>query len=357
MKEKNEEKLSYFSFTTFIPTLIIVILINIITVMIFLKDVDFKNIQLNTAVILTLFWLVTSGLLTLLIRYNALIHYERPMKKLAKATKEVANGDFSVYVDPIHSTDRLDYLDKMILDFNKMVEELGSVETLKTDFFSNVSHEIKTPLAIVQNYAELLQNSELSDVQRNEYINTIYDTTKRLSTLITNILKLNKLEKQQIILNTSPYDLCQQLCECILNFENLWDKRNIEIDVNIEDKRIIQLDAALMELVWNNLLSNAIKFTPDNGCIKIKEYVKDNVCYVSIQDNGCGMSQETKQHIFEKFYQGDTSHATQGNGLGLALASRVVQLSEATMSVSSELGKGTTFTIAFPFNYGLDVEK
>lgn len=352
---KNKEKSEYFSFTMFFPTFLIVMMINVVSVCIFSNNMDLEKIQFTTVIILFVFWLIVSCLLTFLIRYNALVHYERPMKKIAKATKEVANGDFSIYVDPIHTTDRQDYLDKMILDFNKMVEELGSVETLKTDFFTNVSHEIKTPLSIIQNYAELLKNKEITEAQRQEYVGTIYDTTKRLSSLITNILKLNKLEKQQIVLNATPYDLCQQLCECILNYENLWDKKNININVDIEDRRIVMLDASLMELVWTNLLSNAIKFTANNGSIKIHEYVKDGVCYVSIQDNGCGMNEETKQHIFEKFYQGDTSHATQGNGLGLALVSRVIQLSGASMNVSSVLEEGTTFTIELPINNRLDV--
>lgn len=355
MKRSKDEIKEYLSFATFFPTLIMVVLINVISVMIFMRDIDFRNIQLNNAILLTLFWMITSCLLTILIRYNAIHRYERPMKKLAKATKEVANGDFSVYVDPNHTIDSLDYLDRMILDFNKMVEELGSVETLKTDFFSNVSHEIKTPLAIIQNYAEQLKNDDLPQSLKTEYIDTIYETSKRLSSLITNILKLNKLEKQSIILHHEPYDVSRQLCDCILSFENLWDKKKIELEVDIEDRRLISLDVSLMELVWNNLLSNAIKFTPEKGHILIKEYVENNICYVSIQDNGCGMSPETTQHIFEKFYQGDTSHATQGNGLGLALAQRVVQLSGASIHVSSELGIGTTFWVEIPVIKELDV--
>lgn len=350
MKDINDEKKDYFTFSTFLPTLIVVILLNITSVLIFLKDIDLQDIQIGTAIILTLFWIMTAVLLTILIRYNAFIHYERPMKKLAKATKDVANGDFSVYVDPIHTMDKIDYLDRMILDFNRMVEELGSVETLKTDFFSNVSHEIKTPLAIIQNYSEILKNEEVSDQQKKEYIKTIYDTTKRLSDLITNILKLNKLEKQHITLNSVSYDLCKQLCDCILNYEDLWDKKNIEIDVNIEDSRMIFLDPSLLELVWNNLLSNAIKFTRDTGCIKISEYIKDDICYVSIKDNGCGMSEDTISHIFDKFYQGDTSHATQGNGLGLSLVARVIELLELEIAVESTLNEGTEFMIKIPLN-------
>lgn len=297
-----------------------------------------------------LYWGSVSMGLTLFTKKKVKDTYEEPLHKLAKATDQVAKGDFSVYVPTIHTSDKYDYLDLMIVDFNKMVEELGSVETLKTEFFSNVSHEIKTPLAIIQNYAELLKDKNLSETQRQEYVQNIYDSVKRLSNLITNILKLNKLEKQTIAPNCVSYDLSAQLCQCILNFENLWDQKNIEIEADIEDQRIIDLDQELLELVWNNLISNAIKFTNQNGMISIKQYVENHYCIVSISDSGCGMDEMTQKHIFEKFYQGDTSHATQGNGLGLALVMRVIHLLNGTIEVESQLGTGSTFTVKLPMD-------
>lgn len=298
-----------------------------------------------------LYWTMVAMILTLFTRKKIKDTYEEPLHKLAKATEQVANGDFSVYVPTIHTPDQWDYLDVMIVDFNKMVEELGSVETLKTEFFSNVSHEIKTPLSIIQNYAELLKDEYLPDDKKQEYVHYIDESVKRLSNLITNMLKLNKLEKQNIVIHHTPYDLTNQLCQCIIHYENLWEEKCIEIEADIEEKRIIDLDAELMEIVWNNLISNAIKFTDNHGTIHVNQYVENNQCIVSIRDSGCGMDERTQKHIFEKFYQGDTSHAIQGNGLGLALVMRILHLLNGSIEVKSQLGEGSTFTVTLPLHH------
>lgn len=298
-------------------------------------------------VIAILYWSFVAVGLTLFTRNKIQKNYEKPMHDLAEATKKISKGDFSVYVPTINTSDRLDYLDIMIIDFNKMVEELGSIETLKTDFFSNVSHEIKTPLAIIQNNAELLC-MEAETKKQKEYAEIIFQTTKRLSELISNILKLNKLEKQAIVPMTEEYDLCGQLAECALNYEAIWEKKGIEFDADMEDHVKITADASLMELVWNNLLSNAVKFTEPGGRIKLTEWSGEKQICVSVEDNGCGMSEETQKHIFEKFYQGDTSHAMAGNGLGLALAMRVLQLNDYRIEVESSPGSGSKFTVLIP---------
>ena len=294
-----------------------------------------------------LYWSAVAGGLTLFTRRQIQRVYEEPMHKLAEATEQVAGGDFSVYIPPLHTSDKLDYLDVMIVDFNKMVEELGSIETLKTDFFSNVSHEIKTPLAVIQNNAELLNMEPLTDTQR-EYADTIYQSSRRLSDLITNILKLNKLEKQNITPDTQVYDVCAQLAECALGFETAWEEKSLDFDADMEDRAEIAADPALMELVWNNLFSNAVKFTEPGGSITLTETSDGENIYVSVRDTGCGMAEDTKKHIFEKFYQGDTSHATAGNGLGLALALRVLQLNDFRITVESAPGEGSMFTVIMP---------
>ena len=293
------------------------------------------------------YWSAVAVGLTLFTRRQVQKVYEEPMHRLAEATQKVAGGDFSVYIPTIHTSDRLDYLDKMLIDFNKMVEELGSIETLKTDFFSNVSHEIKTPLAVIQNNAELLRLEDLTDAQQ-EYADAIYQSSRRLSDLISNILKLNKLEKQTIAPEVRTYDVCAQLAECALGYEQAWEGKALEFEADMEDRADIAADPALMELVWNNLFSNAVKFTEPGGSILLTETSDAENVYVSVRDTGCGMCEETRKHIFEKFYQGDTSHATAGNGLGLALAMRVLQLNHFDIQVESVQGKGSCFTVTMP---------
>jgi len=295
-----------------------------------------------------IYWSAVAVGLTLFTRWQIRRVYEEPMLKLAEATKKVAEGDFSIYIAPLHTSDKMDYLDKMLVDFNKMVEELGSIETLKTDFFSNVSHEIKTPLATIQNTAELLDREELTEKQRR-YTDIIFQSSKRLADLISNILKLNKLEKQIITPAVETYDVCEQLVQCAIAYEPAWERKGLEFDADLtDDSAQILADPALMELVWNNLFSNAVKFTEPGGTIFLSEKTEGDSIFISVRDSGCGMTEETQKHIFEKFYQGDTSHSTAGNGLGLALALRVLRLNNFQIEVESEPGKGSTFTVKIP---------
>ena len=297
-----------------------------------------------------LYWAAVSLGLTLLTRRRMRETFEKPVQKLAAATRKVAEGDFSIYVPPLHAADQYDYLDVMILDFNKMVAELGSIETLKTDFFANVSHEIKTPLAVIQNTAQLLKSKNLSPAQQQEYVDTIEKYAHRLTDLITNILKLNKLEKQTIQPKAEPYDLAAQLADCALLFERRWEEKDIDFEADLEDQAMIRADPSLLELVWNNLLSNAIKFTPPGGAVALRQTSTPEAIQVTVTDTGCGMNEETMQHIFDKFYQGDTSHATEGNGLGLALVLRILRMTGGSVSVESAPGKGSVFTVRLPRN-------
>lgn len=298
----------------------------------------------------TVYWGLVAGALTLFTRYKIVKTYDQPMKELAKAAGKVAKGDFSVYIPPLHTSNRHDYLDLMFLDFNKMVAELGSLETMRSDFIANVSHEIKTPLAGIQNYAQLLQRPGLTKEDQETYVSAILSSTRRLSALVTNILKLNKLESQQIVPSYEPYDLCGQLSDCAMSFEPVWEEKDIEFEADIEDRATVYGDASLLELVWNNLLSNAFKFTEPGGSVTLRQTSEEGCVTVSVSDTGCGISQEAQKHIFDKFYQGDTSRATEGNGLGLALVLRVLQLMNASIQVDSAEGQGTIFTVRIPTN-------
>lgn len=310
--------------------------------------VDIAALPAGLYVGVVVFWGAVSAAFTLWTRYQINSRYQKPMEMFAQAAHRVANGDFSVYVPPRHTADRMDHLDVILTDFNKMVEELGSIETLKTDFFSNVSHEIKTPLAVIQNYAELLQQEDLPGERRREYADTILQSSRRLSSLITNMLKLNKLEKQAIQPVPEPFDLCRQLCECALQFEEAWEKKGITFAAEIEDRAVIDADPGLLELVWTNLLSNAVKFTPTGGTVTLTQTSAEDEVTVTVADTGCGMGEGTLTHIFDQFYQGDTSHAAEGNGLGLALVRRILELSEGTITVRSAAGAGSSFTVQLP---------
>lgn len=272
---------------------------------------------------------------------------ERITKHIAEAAKKVVQGDFSVRIAPISSLGADEKFTEIINCFNTMAEELGSVETLRTDFISNVSHEMKTPLAVMQNYGTLLQMPGLEEEKRIEYAKGVTEGSRRLADMMTNILKLNRLEKQQIYPKTEEYDLGEQLCECLLQFENIWEEKQIEIETEIAEGVTVNTDAELLLLVWNNLFSNAFKFTPEGGKVSLVLEATEHHAIVKVKDTGCGMSPETGAHIFEKFYQGDTSHATQGNGLGLALVKKVVDILQGEISVESAIGTGSTFEVRF----------
>ena len=273
------------------------------------------------------------------------ITVERPVKQITDAARAIMNGDFSVRIDTNRSLDPEDKFNEIITCFNAMAAELEGTETLRTDFIANVSHELKTPLAVMGNYATMLQQPDLPEDQRMEYAKAISGASRRLASLITNILKLNKLENQQLFPTPAVYDLGEQLAECLLNFESVWEDKELEIDVDLAENVLVKTDAEMMSLVWNNLFSNAMKFTESGGCVGLKLYTDGDFAVVEVSDTGCGISREVGRHIFDKFYQGDTSHATQGNGLGLALVKRVIDITGSDIAVSSELGKGTTFTV------------
>ena len=270
---------------------------------------------------------------------------ERPVRRIVQATEKIMNGDFSVRIRPASRIESTEGFDVIIGYINKMAEELSGLETLRTDFIANVSHELKTPLAVMQNYGTMLQQPNLPEEKRLEYAKAVTESSRRLADLITNILRLNKLENQQIYPEKQIYNLGEQLCECLLNFESTWEKKEIEIDTDIEEEVFVETDVELLSLVWNNLFSNAMKFTEPGGSVSLTLKSENDFAVVRVSDTGCGISREVGAHIFEKFYQGDTSHATQGNGLGLALVKRVVDIIGGDISVSSEVGKGSTFTV------------
>ncbi len=292
--------------------------------------------------------LFLAGICTLIDKLRRWIMVDRPLNRILEATDKMIEGDYSARIDPVFGIDQDSGFPEIISNINKMAEELSGVELLRTDFISNVSHELKTPLAVIQNYAALLQDESLSPGERKEYVKTILDSSKNLAELITNILRLNKLEKQQIYPEKKEFNLSEQLCECLLGFEGVWDQKGISIDSRIEDDLVIKGDPDLLSLVWNNLFSNALKYTGPGGEVGVSAMRNGDEVRVLVTDTGCGMDEETIKHIFDKFYQGDTSHATRGNGLGLALVKRVMAITGGRVEVTSEVGKGSCFKVILP---------
>ena len=273
------------------------------------------------------------------------IFTHRPVTRILEALSKITHGDFSVRIKPLHKKRAFNEYDLIIEDINKMATELSSIETLKTDFISNVSHEIKTPLSVIQSYAEMLQSESLTAEERAEYAERLGAASKKLNNLIAGILKLNRLENQMIFPDKKTINISEQLCQAFLLYENEWTEKELEIITDMDESIVIEGDDELLLTVWSNLISNAVKFTDRGGTITVTVKKQGKNACVSIADTGCGMSKETGVRIFEKFYQGDTSHTTEGNGIGLALVKRIIDITKSEITVESELGKGSCFTV------------
>ncbi len=352
MREKNTIKTVLKGLNNFVVFFLLVAFVITCCTMLFVSSlqealgVTFTAENLNAAAKLT-FWnvLLLSVIFSVIDALRRKWTVERPVQKITEAAEKIIQGDFSVRIKEPKGIGADDTFQRIIECFNKMAQELGSVETLRTDFIANVSHEMKTPLAVMQNYGTLLQAPDLSEENRLEYAKGVMEGSRRMADMMTNILKLNRLENQQIYPRAEEYDLSEQLCECLLQYENVWEEKRIEIDTEIEEDVRIKADEELLGLVWNNLFSNAFKFTETGGRVSVSLQAAGKFAVVRVRDTGCGMTAEVGAHIFEKFYQGDTSHAARGNGLGLALVKRVMDILQGEISVESTVGKGSIFTV------------
>lgn len=294
--------------------------------------------------IIVYYFVVTALIVMVLFVVIRRFLFGKTIGRVAEAARKITKGDFDTRIEIINKSDKKNEIDVLVDDFNQMVEQLQSVETLKSDFIANVSHEIKAPLSIIQTYAMAFKDPDLTPEQREECANTVIEATKRLSNMVSNILKLNKLENQEIQPTPAPYQLGEQLRKCALDQIESWQAKNIEFNIEVIDI-IIDYDASLLEIVWNNLISNAIKFSPEKGRIVVASWVDNEYVYVAVKDKGSGMTPEVIDRVFDKFYQGDPSRATQGNGLGLALVKKVLQMVDGEITVGSQLNVGTTFTV------------
>jgi len=264
-----------------------------------------------------------------------------PIKKLRRAMDEVAKGDFSVRLEERSNSKEIM---EIYTGFNLMVNELQSTEILQTDFLSNVSHEIKTPINAIEGYSTLLQDSDISEEEREEYLEKILFNTQRLSELVGSVLLLSKLENQQILTGQRSYRLDEQIRQSIVALESVWENKNIEIEAELERADYIG-NESMMRHVWDNLVSNAVKFSPEGSTVSLRLTVERSALVVTVTDMGPGLTEEAKKHMFDKFYQADSSHKQEGHGLGLALVKRILVMEQGTIYAENRAEGGCCFTV------------
>lgn len=296
------------------------------------------------------FWLPTMTmifciLIGLLLSLPAMRIISSPLKKLSEAQKEITGGNFNVRLDESKAPGEMKMLFR---SFNQMASELSETEIFRNDFINNFSHEFKTPIVSIRGFAhQLLYDDSLTDEQKKEYLTIIASESDRLTTMSANVLLLSKLEHQQIVGMPTEFYLDEQIRHCILLLEKQWEEKEIELNIDLAEIRY-RADEELLSHVWMNLLSNAVKFTPHKGTITVSAVKDQDGVTVKIADNGCGIDKESIAHIFDKFYQEDHSRTTRGNGLGLSLVKRIVELMQGEVSVRSEIGHGSEFTVTLP---------
>ena len=272
----------------------------------------------------------------------------RKIKNISDGMAEISKGNFDVRVSETDKANMPSEFGELERSFNKMASDLEGIEMFRNDFINNFSHEFKTPIVSIRGFARQLQNPNLTDAEREEYISIIISESERLTKMSSNILLLTKLENQQIVSEKTSFSLDEQIRRCILLLEKDWGAKNIEFNLDGLEEAKYTFNEEMLSHVWMNLLSNAIKFSPDNGIIKIQLSLADGKIVCSISDHGAGMSEETVSRIFEKFYQGDKSHNGNGNGIGLNIVSRIVMLAGGEVKVFSREGEGSRFEVHLP---------
>ncbi len=267
--------------------------------------------------------------------------YSDPIQTLRGGMKQVSQGNFDVQLKTKSSSKEIQ---ELLAGFNMMTQELKSTEILQTDFVSNVSHEFKTPISAIEGYTTLLQGTENIDDIESGYIEKILFNTRRLSSLVSNILLLSKIENQAIQTDRQRYHLDEQIREVLVSMEPAWESKEIEFDVELDGVSYYGQEN-LMSHVWNNLLGNAIKFSPQGGLIKLRLAQAEQQIIFQIEDRGPGIGEEAQKHIFDKFYQEDTSHKEEGNGLGLSLVKRILSLAGGSITAENVPEGGCRFTV------------
>ena len=268
-----------------------------------------------------------------------------PLHEMIAATERISKGDFKVHIQETFAEDS-DF-GRLQRSFNHMAHELDGIEMFRQDFINNFSHEFKTPIVSIRGFAHQLQAGGLTHEEEREYIRIISAESDRLTKMATNILLLSKLENQAIVTEKTEFYLDEQIRTCLLLLEKQWSAKDIELNIDLDEVKYC-FNEDMLSQVWLNLLGNAVKFTPRGGSIACALRADRDFVTVTIRDTGCGMDENTQQHIFEKFYQGDPSHAGDGNGIGLTIVGRILFLCHGSVQVDSRPGMGSTFTVTLP---------
>ena len=270
----------------------------------------------------------------------------KPVNRFINHINRLASGDYKARLQVGETWRKHPTIAELFDSVNRLAEELERTEMLRSDFINNFSHEFKTPIVSITGFAKLLKRGNLDEQQKKEYLSIIEEESMRLSRMATNVLNLTKVENQTILTDVTTFNLSEQLRSCILLLGEKWEQKNLDFMIDFGEYDIAA-NEELLKQIWINLLDNAVKFSPDGGTIELQiRETKDTLC-VSITNSGSEISPENQKRIFNKFYQADESHASEGNGVGLAIVKRGTQLHNGTVEVQSDNGT-TTFTVELP---------
>lgn len=354
MKDKRIKN-SYFAARGYVVFFIITAFIVTICLNVFVITLQeslghkFTDSEISRAASLTFITvLMVSALMTLFDYISFIYRIKKPVKNILDFTDDLSAGHFGMKLAENRGLSFSEF-DIIIHNLNRLSKELAGMASLRSDYIANVSHEMKTPVAVIQNYAQLLKMEGISEEKKKEYSDAILFTSRRLAGMVSDILRLDKLEKQEIFRTDTRFSLSEELAECVIGFESRLEEKGITLEADIDEDVFISSDRELMDIVWNNLLSNAVKFTPEGGSVKVSLKTDGDRCIVRVIDSGAGIRADDIYHIFEKFYQGESGHKSEGNGLGLALVKRIIDILGAEIEVTSEVGKGSEFRVVLTF--------
>ncbi len=343
MQKNNHRLLKLSLIFSFIISFVITITMLIVGIIIFILYC-IGHLDESDSLFLVIWFLLPNLIAGIAISFLVAIKGLRPILKMSDAIARVAEGDFSVRFEEKHL---IKEISQMAECFNIMTEKLNNINTLHNDFISNAAHEFRTPLSVIEGYAELLEKEQVSNIERIQYANQINRVTNKLSAVVNNILYLSKIDVKDIKFEKELFNLSESIREVLIMLESKWTAKGIFVDLELQDYLYLG-NKEMLEEVWNNLISNAIKFSDVGGRLKIATLQNEDIATIVITDNGIGMTKETQKKIYDKFFQVETSRSLEGAGLGLSIVKRIIDLHQGKIYVDSELNQGTTFTIDLP---------